>query len=120
VVGHKCAQNHFAHHGGELYDELEHIRNTLGLASVALRFADDTALVHARQIDALAHVRRLLRVPSSAAWGPILRRQLGSAHSATPRGIQLDAAMRPNRNLANIAGLGRAAHLLRDELCCLG
>lgn len=66
----KCLQDHFAHHGEELYDELKHIRNALELASGALRFADDAALVHARQIDVLAHVHRLLRVPAPSASDP--------------------------------------------------
>ena len=42
----KCLQDHFAHHGDELYDELKHIRNALELATGTLRFAESAAAVH--------------------------------------------------------------------------
>lgn len=66
----KCVQDHFAHHDDALHDELKHIRNALELASGALRFAESEAVIHARQIDTLARVHRLLRVRPPSASDP--------------------------------------------------
>lgn len=66
----KCVQDHFAHHGDELHDELKHIRNALEAATGSLRFAENAAAVHARQIDALAHVHRLLRARAPSSSDP--------------------------------------------------
>lgn len=66
----KCVQDHFAHHGDELHDELKHIRNALEAASSTLRFAESAPMIHARQIDALARAHRLLRARAPSASDP--------------------------------------------------
>lgn len=66
----KCVQDHFAHHGDELHDEFKHIRNALEAATGSLHFAESAAAVHARQIDALARVHRLLRARAPSASDP--------------------------------------------------
>jgi hypothetical protein len=66
----KCLQDHFAHHGEELHDELKHIRNALEAVAGSLRFAESEAAVHARKIDALARVHRLLRAQAPPPSDP--------------------------------------------------
>jgi len=66
----KCLQDHFAHHGDELHDELKHIRNALEAVTGSLRFAESEAAVQARQTEALARVHRLLRSQAPAPSDP--------------------------------------------------
>lgn len=66
----KCLQDHFAHHGDELHDELKHLRNAIELVTGALRFAEDDRAAHARQIDVLARAHRLLRAQAPPPSDP--------------------------------------------------
>lgn len=66
----KCIQDYFAYHGDALHDELKHIRNALEAATGSLRFAESAAVVHARQIGALARAHRLLRARAPSSSDP--------------------------------------------------
>lgn len=66
----KCLQDHFAHHGDDLHDELKHIRNALEGVTGSLRYAESEATVQARQIDALARVHQMLRAQAPPPSDP--------------------------------------------------
>jgi hypothetical protein len=66
----KCIQDFFAHHGDELYAEFQHIRNAVELAGSSLRFAENIEVAHARRIDALAALHRMLRAQAPPPTDP--------------------------------------------------
>ena len=57
----KCLQDHFAHHGETLYDELKHIRNALYGLKIAVNLRP-LAREREEEIAALARTHRLLAV----------------------------------------------------------
>jgi hypothetical protein len=54
----KCLQDHFRHHGDELYEQLKHVRNALDRLLASSDFAA-RAQRHAEQLDVLAAAHRL-------------------------------------------------------------
>ncbi len=61
----KCLQDHFAHHGETLYDELKHIRNALYGLEIHVEIRERSSEENA-QIDALARTHSLLAVKARA------------------------------------------------------
>jgi hypothetical protein len=57
----KCLQDHFAHHGETLYDELKHIRNALYGLEIHINIRERSREENA-QIEALARTHSLLAV----------------------------------------------------------
>lgn len=61
----KCLQDHFAHHGEELYEELKHIRNVLfGLESQLKELLPTQQ--QEKEIDAMARTHQLLNTRAKA------------------------------------------------------
>jgi hypothetical protein len=61
----KCLQDHFAHHGETLYNELKHIRNALYGLNIQVNI-QHPGREHEKEIDALARTHRLLTVKAQA------------------------------------------------------